>query len=216
MDLTYNIRKLISPIANEHEYATRDLEVRALDDLDERYVIKMKDGDGMWLNFVKAPLWIERVCSPEKGIIEVTVQKEYPKYQGCGDVEKFQKEVTDYFNVLFGGSSIFGTCFRMREKPFFDKVDTSYMSYNEEGDEMGMVERESDAYIGSTFILDGPTHCDEECYTSAISEDMKDFILRKLEAIFNKKGAYCREIPCKNPDSLHEGLLHYEFIISDF
>ena len=77
----------------------------------------------------------------------------------------------------------------MKQKPFFDKVDTSYMAYNEEGDEMGMVERESDAYIGSTFTLDCPTHGDEEGYTSAISEDMKDFILRKLEAIFKTRKA---------------------------
>lgn len=215
MDLTYNIRKHISPFANDPDYGTRDLEIRALDDLDERYIVRMKDGDGMWLNYVKAPLCIERICSPEKGIIEVTLLKEYPKYQGSEDGEKFLQEVADYFTDLFGGRSIFGLSFRMRENPTFDKADTSYMKYNDEGDEMGWVERESDVYIGSTFILDGPTYGDEEGYTS-INEDMKAFILRKLEAIFNEKGAYCKERPCEKPDPLHEGLFHYEFRISNF
>lgn len=215
MDLTYNIRELISPIANDAKYGTKELEIRALDDLDERYLIRTKDSDGMWLNFLKSPLWVEKLCSPEKGVIEVTVRKDYPKYRGCVDVEKFQKDVEAYFTDLFGGHSIFGTSFRMREQPFMDKATTSRMITNDEGDEIGWEERDVDVYIGSTFTLDAPTYGEEEGYTS-INEDMKTFILRKLEAIFDEKGAYCHERPYEKPDPLHEGLFHYEFIISNF
>lgn len=215
MDLTYNIRELISPIANDAEYGTKELEIRALDNLDERYLIRTKDSDGMWLNFLKSPLWVEKLCSPEKGVIEVTVRKDYPKYRGCEDEEKFMEDVEAYFSNLFRGRSIFGTPFRIREQPFMDKATNSTMITTDEGDEIGWEEHDVDVYIGSTFTLDCPTYGDEEGYTS-ISEDMKAFILRKLEAIFNEKGAYCRERPCEKPDQLHEGLFHYEFRISNF
>ena len=213
MDLTYNIRRMISPIGNDAEIGTKELEIRALDDLDERYIIRTKDSDGMWLNFLRYPLWVEKLCSPEKGVIEVTVRKDYPKYRGCEDGEKFQKDVEAYFTDVFGGRSIFGTSFRMREEPTIDQTTTSRMITADEGDEIGWEERDVDVYIGSTFILDGPTHGDEEGYAT-LNEDMKAFILRKLEAIFDEKGAYCKEIPYK--DSVFGECYHYEFKISNF
>lgn len=210
MDLTYNIRRLISPIANDAEYGTKGLEIQALDDLDERYLIRTKDSDGMWLNFLKSPLWVEKLCSPEKGVNEVTVRKDYPKYRGCEDEEKFLKEVADYFTDLFCG----GFGFRMRENPTMDRATTQRMLYTDEGDEIGWEERDVDVYIGSTFTLDGPTHGDEESYTTGIDPDMKAFILRKLEAIFDEKGAYCKDISHK--DSVFGECYHYEFKISNF
>lgn len=213
MDLTYNIRRMISPIGNDAEIGTKELEIRALDNLDERYIIRTKDSDGMWLNFLNSPLWVEKLCSPEKGVIEVTVRKDYPKYRGCEDSEKFLKDVEAYFTDVFGGRSIFGTSFRMREEPIMDKATTSRMITTDEGDEIGWEEHDVDVYVGSTFILDGPTHGDEESYTT-LDEDKKAFILRKLEAIFDEKGAYCKEIPFK--DSVFGECYHYEFRISNF
>ena len=214
LDLTYNIRKHISPIANDPAIGTKELEIQALDDLDERYLIRTKDSDGMWLNFVKSPLWIEHICSPEKGIIEVTVRKDYPKYRGCEDEEKFLKDVAAYFTDVFGGDSIFGTSFRMRGKHTFDKATSERMVTNSEGDEIGWESYDVDVYIGTTFTLDGPTYGDEESYSTGIDEDKKAFILRKLEAIFDEKGAYCREIP--HIHSVFGECFHYEFKISNF
>lgn len=213
MDLTYNIRRMISPIGNDAEIGTKELEIRALDNLDERYIIRTKDSDGMWLNFLNSPLWVEKLCSPEKGVIEVTVRKDYPKYRGCEDSEKFLKDVEAYFTDVFGGRSIFGTSFRMREEPIMDKATTSRMITTDEGDEIGWEEHDVDVCVGSTFILDGPTHGDEESYTT-LDEDKKAFIIRKLEAIFDEKGAYCKEIPFK--DSVFGECYHYEFRISNF
>ena len=214
LDLTYNIRRMISPIGNAAEIGTKELEIRALDDLDERYLIRTKDSDGRWLNFVKSPLWIEHICSPEKGIIEVTVRKEYPKYRGCEDNEKFLKDVEAYFTDLFGGLSIFGTSFRMREEPFMTTATDYRLITTDEGDEIGWEYYDIDCYVGSTFTLDGPTHGDEESYSSAWDEDKKAFIIRKLEAIFDEKGAYCRETPYK--DKYFGEMYHYEFRISNF
>ena len=213
MDLTYNIRRMISPIGNDAEIGTKELEIRALDNLDERYIIRTKDSDGMWLNFLNSPLWVEKLCSPEKGVIEVTVRKDYPKYRGCEDSEKFLKDVEAYFTDVFGGRSIFGTSFRMREEPIMDKATTTRMITTDECDDIGSEERDVDVYVGSTFILDGPTHGDEESYTT-LDEDKKAFIIRKLEAIFDEKGAYCKEIPFK--DSVFGECYHYEFRISNF
>ena len=101
----------------------------------------------------------------------------------------------------------------MREEPTIDQATTCEMIYTDEGDEIGLEERDVDVYIGSTFILDGPTHGDEEGYT-VFSEDMKAFILRKLEAIFDKKGAYCRETSHE-----HEAFgifFHYWYVIKNF
>ena len=216
LDLTYNIRKQISPIANDPAIGTKELEIQALDDLDERYLIRTKDSDGMWLNFLNSPLWVEKLCSPEKGVIEVTVRKDYPKYRGCEDSEKFLKDVEAYFTDLFNGHSVFGTAFRMTERHTFDKADTSYMAHNSEGDEIGWVERESDVYIGTTFTLSGPVSGEEKGYTT-FSEDMKAFILRKLEAIFGEKGAYCKEEQFPENDNPVVGeTFHYQFKISNF
>lgn len=59
LDFTYNIRKRISPIANDPEVGTRGIEIHALDNLDEHYLIRTKDSDGMWMNFLESPLWVE-------------------------------------------------------------------------------------------------------------------------------------------------------------
>ena len=213
LDLTYNIRRMISPIGNDAEYGIKELEIRALDDLDERYLIRAKDSDGMWLNFLKAPLWIEKLCSPEKGVIEVTVRKGYPKYRGCEDNEKFLKDVEAYFTDLFGGRSIFGTSFRMREEPVTTTVTDSRLITTDEGDEIGREYYDVDCYVGSTFALDGPVSGEEKGYTT-FSEAKKAFIIRKLEAIFDEKGAYCRETPYK--DKAFGEMYHYEFRISKF
>lgn len=213
MDFTYNIRALISPSGHELDYGKEELEIHAQDDLDERYLIRTKESDGMWLNFLKSPLWVQKLSSPEKGVIEVTVRKDYPKYRDCEDIEKFLKDVESYFTDLFHGRSIFGTSFRMREERTIDQATTCEMIYTDEGDEIGLEERDVDVYIGSTFILDGPTHGDEEGYT-AFSEDMKAFILSKLEAIFDKKGAYCWETSHEN--EAFGILFHYEFKIKIF
>ena len=214
MDLTYNIRRLISPIANDAEIGTKELEIYALDNLDERYLIRTKDSDGMWLNFLKAPLWVEKLCSPEKGVIEVTVRKDYPKYRGCEDEEKFLKDVEAYFTDVFGGRSIFGTSFRMREEPLITQATNTRLITTDEGDEIGWEDYDVDCYVGSTFILDGPTYGDKESYSTGWDEDEKAFILRKLEVIFDEKGAYCNEIPHK--DSFLGECYHYEFKISNF
>lgn len=212
MDLTYNIRRKISPIANDVEYGTKELEIQALDDLDERYLIRTNDSDGMWLNYLNPPLWIEKLCSPEKGIIEVTVRKDHPKYRGCEDEENFLKDVADYFTDLFCGGVGFG--FRMTEKPTMDKVTTQRMLYTDEGDEIGWEERDADVYIGTTFILDTPTCGDEEFYITGIDPEIKAFILCKLEAIFDEKGAYCKETA--HIDPVFGECYHYEFRISNF
>lgn len=212
LDLTYNIRQLLFP----YDLTPKDVEIRQLDDMDEWYIIRAKEGNCYWLNDVKEPLWIEKVCTPEKGIVEFTIQKKFPQWRfNQGEDDNFMKDVCEYFNQLFNGHSIFGTGFRMKEEHTYDKVDTSYMKYSSEGDELGIVERESDVYIGTTWTLDAPTTEGEEGYT-ILSEEMKDFILRKLESIFNEKGAYCRENPMEPQTKAFGDLFHYEFIISNF
>ena len=216
LDLTYNIRRLLSPLKCDPSYRKEDLEICALDDLDERYTIKAKEGDCEWLNGVRYPLQFEKISSPEKGFIEIIVRKAFPQYPFFDrDGDEFAKDVSEYFTNLFNGNSIFGTAFRMKEDFIFDKADTSYMKYSSEGDELGWVQRESDVYIGSIWTLDAPTIGDEEGY-AYINEDIKDFILRKLEAIFHMKGAYCRETPREPKEKALDDLFHYEFIISNF
>jgi len=214
LDFTYNIRKRISPIANDPEVGTRGIEIHALDNLDEHYLIRTKDSDGMWMNFLKSPLWVEHLYSPEKGVIEVTVRKNYPKYHDCEDEEQFLKDVAAYFTDLFGGGGIFTPSFRMRVEPVMDEVTTAIMKHNDEGDEIGWEEHDVNVCVGAVYTLYGPTDGDALAY-SIFDEDRKAFILRKLEAIFDKKGAYCHEIPCKEL-FLGEQHFHYEFTISDY
>lgn len=198
MDLTYNIRRLISPIADV-ECGTKELEIRALDDLDERYLIRTKDGDGIWLNCVKSPLCFEKLCSPEKGVIEVTVRKNYPKYRRWLDHKKFLKDVEAYFMHACGDY------LRMTEERETTKSTCSRLITNDEGDEIGWEYYDVDDYVGSAFILDSLG------YSRAWGEDKKTFILRKLEAIFNQNGAFCN-VKTKEFKILGE-MYRYEFCI---
>ena len=198
MDLKYNIRRLISPIADV-ECGTKELEIRALDDLDERYLIRTKDGDGNWLNFLKSPLSVEKLCSPEKGVVEVTVRKEYPKYRRWLDHKKFRKDVEAYFTHACG------RYFIMTEKVETYKSTCSRLITNDEGDEIGWEHYDVDEYDGSIFTLD----CLD--YSRAWEEDEKTFILRKLEAIFNRKGACCN-VQTEKFKFIGE-LYHYKFCI---
>ena len=215
-DLTYSIRKILSP-SGDWMIDTKDFDVRACDDIDEYYIIRTKVGYAYWMNSLtnNNGITIEENTSPEKDIIEVKVKKNCPVYRGDynEDSEKFLKDVAEYFTDLFNGHSIFGTAFRMMEHHTFDKADTSYMEYNSEGDEIGWVERESDVYIGTTFTLSGPVVEEEKGYTT-FSEEKKDFILRKLETIFGEKGAYC-DAEVHEDKALGE-LYYYEFRISNF
>lgn len=218
LDLTYSIRKILSP-SNEwtSDLDTKEFEIRPCDDLDECYIIRTKVGYAYWMNYLtnNNGITIEEVTSPEKDIIEVKIKKNCPVYlyDYDEDSEKFLKDVAEYFTDLFNGHSFFGTAFKMTEHHTIDKADTSYMAHNSEGDEIGWVERESDVYIGTTFTLSGPVVGEEKGYT-IFSDDMKAFILRKLEAIFDEKGAYCRETPYK--DKAFGEMYHYEFRISNF
>lgn len=218
LNLTYSIRKILCPYVNGWpELDTKDFEIHPCDDLDECYIIRHKVGSANWMNYLTDSngITIEEITSPEKDIIEVKVRKHCPSYQHdyTEDPEKFLKDVAEYFSELFNGHSICGSAFRMTEHHTFDKADTSYMEYNSEGDEIGWVERESDVYIGTTFTLDGPTFGEAEGY-DFFSEEKKEFILRKLEAIFGEKGAYCHQ-DADDTSFLGE-LFHYEFYISNF
>ena len=221
LDLTYSIRKILSP-SNDWTSGldTKEFEIRPCDDLDEYYTIRTKEGDAWWVNSLanNKAITIEEITCPEKGVIQVLVKKECPDYNNdyTEDSEKFLKDVAEYFTDLFNGHSVFGTAFRMTERHTFDKADTSYMAHNSEGDEIGWVERESDVYIGTTFTLSGPVSGEEKGYTT-FSEDMKAFILRKLEAIFGEKGAYCKEEQFPENDNPIVGeTFHYQFKISNF
>lgn len=192
MDLTYNIiRRLIYPNYDEDE----ELDIRALDDLDERYLIRTKDSNGYWLNYLKYPLRVEKLCSPKKGVIEVTVRKDYPRIDDTKyeDDDEFMKDVEAYFTELDFQH------FRMKQY-----IDIAKLVGRDDDDEV-------DCCVGSTFVLDGPTYDNEEGYNSAWDEEKKTFFRRKLEAIFNKKGASCREIPNKEDD--FGKTYHYEFSI---
>ncbi len=204
LDLTYTIRKILTGGDWTAGLDGKKYEIRACDDLDEHYIIRTTDGDAQWMNnLIGSDIRIEEISAGGYRFIEVKVKKNCPDYNHT-DSDDFLKNVAKYFSNTLPDMG-----FRMTENHLTDKVDTSYMAHNSEGDEIGWVEQESEAYIGTTYILDGPTFGKEKFYTD-LPEEWKAFILRKLEAIFDMKGAWCEE------EEGPRGTKHYEFKIKNY
>lgn len=216
IDLTDNIKSILYP----YGFETADkIEIIACDDLDNEYIIRAKDGYASWLDAVAAnrdKLSIESVAAPERGVIEVKVKKICPSLFRAPHLDNypddFLKGVEEYFGDLFRGLHFNISDFRCREKPTTEMVDASYVAHNDEGDEMGWVEAESEAYVGSTFYLDGPMSGEEEMYCR-MSEELQEFISRKFASFFGKKRAACEVKEkkwCHDEDAVFH---HYTFSV---
>ncbi len=207
LDLSYTINNVLTGYDLTAGLDGKKFEIQACDDLDEEYTIRTSDGDSLWMNnLIGTEIRIEEITSPEKGLIEVKVRKNTPHFLDMlrENPKSFLDEVAKYFSDTLPSMG-----FRMTESHLTEQVDTSYMAHNSEGDEIEWVEQESEAYIGTTYILDGPTMDKEEFYTD-MPEEWKAFIIRKLEAIFGMKGAWCEE-----KEGPH-GMKHYEFKIKNY
>ncbi len=178
-------------------------DIKACDDLDKLYSVRITDGQVPWIEHLSREGYqLEDIYAPEEGIIDVRVRKRCPEYNSSTP-ENFKKEIESYFN------SIAPFKFRFTEEIVTEKVDTSFMAHNSEGDEIGWVERESDAYVGTVFSLEYPIVAGEPFLTE-LSDENTAFILRKLEDIFKIKGAWFR----RTGDN---GVLwHYEFRLATF
>ena len=178
--LAENIRGLLNTCpawSHEMDSTVARLQICPCDNLDKTYSVKCKDGGiALWLNMVRDPLQFERISAPDKGVIEVTLTKRSPNWSNSeGSEDEFKREVTNYFNRVFRADAIFGhiAAFKMK---------TDY--------------RQFDDYIRTTWTL----YTDGSAY---LDEDMKSFILRKLESIFEVKGARCNEIPDEDNENPH-------------
>ncbi len=180
--------------------------VIARDDLDKSYVIVLQhDFTPPIDEWKKRNICITSIKAPIAGVVQIGVVKMWPTpyaLAGCTSTcQPWFQELREYFKKTIG------TDFNIWENPLFDTVDTSHMKYSDEGDELGWVQEESNAYIGSTFHFE----TEHYMYDSTKFEESRDFVLRKLEDIFgNKYKARFKKVQKDNDRSI------YRFTISTF
>lgn len=189
LDLRYNIKRCLSGDGWSSELDEM-YDIRQCDDLDEEYIIRLREGYAGWIScFRNSRFFIEEITSPEKGFLEVKLRKWQPIYTDEKTRDEFLEEVADYFTDTFYLDYFFPASFRMTEEPILRMEDGEYVCH------------------GTVLTLDGPVSGEDESYM-IFSEEMKAFILRKLEAIFETKGAKCYEKSDGNKKFPH---YHYSF-----